>query len=629
MRLRVFALFGLAILVALTAFPGQAQAATFTVTKTADTNDGTCDADCSLREAIIAANTSTGADTISLPAGTYTLVLGIEFNVTQDLTLSGAEDTIIQAAAQPGQASSRIMKIASGDVTIIGVTLRYGNLETDKDDLGGGILSAGNLTLTDSVVAHNTADFGGGIFSEPGTVILVNSTVNGNIGETAGGGLYIAGTLHMTNSTISNNASRNGGGLWNRGDSTVHLTSSTINGNSADEGGGIQNRGTLTMTNSTVTDNLASGSGGGIHNLKKGTSDPVPLTLVNSTVTENTAVDGGGVYNSGGTVQLVNTIVAKNTASTGPDCSGDLASLGHNLIGFDFGCNFAAKGGDLVGMLGDFIDPLLGPLQDNGGPTETHALLEGSPAIDAGDNISCPETDQRDIARPQGSVCDIGAFELNLPPVAENDSYSVHQGSTLDTISDGLPGVLDNDNDPEGDDLMAIPVGTVSHGELALNPSGEFTYIPEPGFSGEVSFIYFAYDGLLASNEATVTITVVPLCTLDIELSYADGNLTMDFELGILEQALWKVWLVAVGHVILLWPIPIPVVDQPIPIDVPVPFPALGEVGILTALFTSEGITCSDWATVDTGAPLSSTPAPEELRELFRGVNTNQVLSGN
>ena len=132
------------------------------------------------------------------------------------------------------------------------------------------------------------------------------------------------------------------------------------------------------------------------------------------------------------------------------------------------------------------------------------------------------------------------------------------------------------------------------------------------------------------NNTATEETTVHQICILELNLSYTDTTLTLDFDLGTAEPATWGVWMLIPDFGIFpLWspdlqPIN-PAVSFPIPIA---DFPSLGKVGILTALFTSEGITCSDWDTVDTGAPSSSTPAPEELRELFREVEASQVLSG-
>ena len=134
--------------------------------------------------------------------------------------------------------------------------------------------------------------------------------------------------------------------------------------------------------------------------------------MTNATISGNTAANnGGGIFNGNGTVETVNTIIAGNTAATGVDCSGTLNSLGSNLIGDETDCDFVSTTGDQVGTSASPIDPLLGPLQDNGGPTFTQELLLGSPAIDAGDNPACPPEDQRGVVRPQGPDCDIGSFE--------------------------------------------------------------------------------------------------------------------------------------------------------------------------------------------------------------------------
>ena len=226
----------------------------------------------------------------------------------------------------------------------------------------------------------------------------------------------------MTDSTVSGNTSGlAGGGIWNDTTGTLNISNSTISDNTANDGGGIYNfSGTQTLTNSTVSGNTASASGGGIYN----SSDT--MTLINSTVTDNVAEtgSGGGIRNIGTFAELVNTIIAVNSAaSLGPDCFGSPTSLGYNLIGDDTDCDYTAATGDLV-----TADPLLGPLQDNGGDTETHALLAGSPAIDAIPVADCNDTDgvpvtadQRGVTRPQGPDCDMGSYELE--PVIEATSF--------------------------------------------------------------------------------------------------------------------------------------------------------------------------------------------------------------
>jgi len=375
---------GLAVLAAMVAAPAKpASAATYTVTKTEDTADGACDADCSLREAIIAANGIPGADTITLPADTYTLTIpGIgesaaatgDLDITDDLTINGAgaASTVID-----GGAIDRVFTIdpnGSGIAAeISGVTVQNGNTATN----GSGIFNAGTLTLTGVTISGNTAAYsGGGIYNYDSTLTLTNSTVGGNAAAVDGGGIYNwGGTLTLTNSAVSGNTA-------------------------VDDAGGVYNEGTATlaMTNVTVSDNTATGSGGGILTV-------ATAALTNVTVSGNTAPYGAGIYNFGGTATLTNSIVANGIS--GGDCYGTITSGGHNLDS-DGTCGLTGTG-DISNT-----GPMLGPLADNGGPTKTHALLIGSPAIDAGDDGACPATDQRGVARPQGASCDIGAFEWVL-----------------------------------------------------------------------------------------------------------------------------------------------------------------------------------------------------------------------
>ena len=135
--------------------------------------------------------------------------------------------------------------------------------------------------------------------------------------------------------------------------------------------------------------------------------------LINSTITENTSPTiAGGIWRISGAVELINTLLAKNTAPIGPDCSGLIISLGHNFVGHSAGCDFSPESTDVTGTVDIALDPKIGPLQNYGGPNLTHALLPGSLAIDNGDDSKCEETDQRGVDRPQGSSCDIGAYEL-------------------------------------------------------------------------------------------------------------------------------------------------------------------------------------------------------------------------
>jgi hypothetical protein len=299
------------------------------------------------------------------------------------------------------------------------------NTNTAFAQSGGGIANFGTLALDNSTVSDNstTYSYGGGI-SNGGTLTVTNSAVSHNhadFSSSSGGGILNTGTLTVTDSTLSgNSAGRDGGGIDSLSNLTV--TGSTLSGNSAVnsdptrcEGGGVDNTGTLALANSTLSGNSTFGVGGGIANggtVERGRT----VTLTSCTVSGNSAGVGGGVSNVGpqAVTTLQNTIAAGNTASvSSPDVVGALSSQGHNLIGDGTGgSGFTST--DLVGTSAHPIDPKLGPLQDNGGPTPTMALLPGSPALDAGDNAFAPGPyDQRGPGFPRivNGTIDIGAFE--------------------------------------------------------------------------------------------------------------------------------------------------------------------------------------------------------------------------
>ena len=313
----------------------------------------------------------------------------------------------------------------SGTATLTSSTIS-GNLAVTLGPAGGGIyVLSGSLSLTNSTVSGNTASMGGGGgIASRSTLSVTNSIVSGNIAGT-GGGIYSLGTLSLSNSTVSGNNASRGGGISNSGEAT--LTNSTISANTAHliGGGGIFNNVTLTLSNSTVSGNSALGmtGGGGIY-----IAGPTSTTLLNSTVTANmsTGGPGGGIYNEGGALSLPtleNSIIAGNTAL---DCDGPVTSLGHNIDG-NGSCNLVA-GGDRPA-----VDPLLGPLQDNGGPTRTHALLVGSPAIHVGSDIGAPPSDQRGL--PRVGISDIGAFEFQG---LDGDGIADHIGTGAGVFSDAF-----------------------------------------------------------------------------------------------------------------------------------------------------------------------------------------------
>ncbi|MEX2142163.1 MAG: choice-of-anchor Q domain-containing protein [Pirellulales bacterium] len=411
------------------------QAFSFIVDTAADENDGKYAAgDLSLREAIFLTNSNPGRDTIT---GGGTLSLG-ELLITSDLSM--------RDMGLNGSNMSRVLHIAAGiSVDIAATTIRNG-LAAE----GGAIRNDGVLTIVDSTISENTATIGGGLLNN-GTLTITRSTVSNNDATDGtngrGGGIANFGQLTIQNSTITENTAASlGGGIYNAEAATLSLIDSTIATNSATgfvlgiRGGGIYNLGTATITRSTVSGNIASpegSSGGGIYN------QAGMLAVTNSTISGNSANQTGGIFNNAqltikhstitgnstnmfvgppsegsggianarsGSVSVQNTIIAGNIAGTvggTPDYFGTANSLGHNVIG-----NTAGSSGWLASDLQN-VDPRLSPLADNGGPTRTHALLAGSPAIDAGNNESAPPTDQRGepFERIANGTIDIGAYE--------------------------------------------------------------------------------------------------------------------------------------------------------------------------------------------------------------------------
>jgi CSLREA domain-containing protein len=456
------------------------------VTTTAD--EITANGACSLREAVLAANTDSavdscpagsGADTIVVPAGTFTLSIAGSFedrartgdlDLTADVTIAGS-GSIIDA-----NGIDRVIEVFEGStVALSGLTIRGGHvvLAEDPTDLapnfyGGGVLNVGTLTVQSSVVTANATDVGvngpgsGGGIANEGVLTVLDSSVTDNTAadNATGGGIFSSGVMTVKRSTISGNRARAGGGLDNSGqaqlvDTTVSFNS-TVECNNCLEpiGGGILNVVGISITNSTITGNsTAAGppsevsAGGGLGNVGHVTLNSV--TVSNNNASGRCIVDscatgtGGGIWSEGFSVGVSNTIISGNTvtsvaapedgglSTTGPsDCVGPVTSLGYNLVGDSSGCGFVASATDIVGA-----NPLLGVLQGNGGPTMTQDLGVGSAAIDAGSpaavgsgDTACRRADQRGMPRSDdGNVdgtarCDIGAVETTA---IDSTSYAV------------------------------------------------------------------------------------------------------------------------------------------------------------------------------------------------------------
>ena len=287
-----------------------------------------------------------------------------------------------------------------------GAILNYGTLdlagsyftENFAGTNGGAIDTTGTATVTRSTFEGNTAGFrGGGINNYLGTLTVVESRLTGNYAGAYGGGITNDGgtaTIQGT-SVLSNMADDYGAGIRNSG--TLALIDSTLADNhAANKGGAVENAGTLGLTNCTLSGNVADQGAGGIENTAGSAS------VINSTFLNNVAASlYGGSITSYAPLEIQNSIVAYGTFY---NCIGQITSLGSNLETAE-DCGFTAVG-DL-----QMTDPRLDGLKDNGGPTQTHLLLPGSPALDHISANACPPTDQRGLPRPQGSQCDIGAVE--------------------------------------------------------------------------------------------------------------------------------------------------------------------------------------------------------------------------
>jgi hypothetical protein len=368
--------------------------------------------------------------------GTITLTSG-PLDLSQDVTLAGPGDGALIIS---GNKTFEVFRIgAAATVTISSLTIAQG----ESANFGGGIYNDGTLTLSNSTITDNFASpRGGGIYNSPtGTMTLNQSVVSANSATNAGGAIFNDGTLTVNNSSLADNGSTDadGGAIFNLG--TLTLTCSTFwgNGGTGAYGGAVRNDGLMTVQECTLANNRAD-LGGAFYNM--GT-----LIVSSSTISLNTAVAGGGGVDNGGALLARNTIFAEDsiTTGTGPDLSGVLISLGHNLFGNSRGGS-GFRASDLLN-----VNPRLGPLQYNGGPTQTMALLSGSPTLNAGDTTDAPAYDQRGLGylRIVGGRIDIGAYEVQPGPAsplivtssADDISqpgtlrYAIAHASSGDTIS--------------------------------------------------------------------------------------------------------------------------------------------------------------------------------------------------
>lgn len=567
-------------------------AATFVLNDTTDRRDlapgdGVClspAGTCTLRAAIQEANALPGTDTVQVPAGTYTLTLGNgddqaergDFDVLETLIVSGTGSgaSIIDANRQ-----DRIFDVHKGaGLQLSAITLRNGAPNND----GGAIRSEASLTLNEVVLSNNEgkdggavkvdeqgvivsldnvrfvdniADKGAGLYAKKASVTVTRAVFTNNIAAKDGGGIYfddVSATLDNTVlennraekgagvfvkksvlaafsrvTALSNQASKEGGALY-ADDTRVDIRLSVFANGSAKDGGGLFTKGNteLDMVNTTISGNMATREGGGLQK-----EDNRPARLVNVTVYDNAAPVGAGIYARGDNLSVSNTLIAMN--NQGADCSGAILSLGHNLDS-DGSCQLN-QAGDLPA-----IDPLAGPLQDNGGGTLTHALLQTSPARDAGNNTGCPAVDQRGSPRPvdgngDGQAdCDIGAYEAeplypdyalhkNVSVLSDPYSGSVNPkaipGSVLEyflRLSNHGPGAAQLDTlavveaIPAGTALLVVDFDAANAGPVAFIDS-----MPPSGLSYDFDSLGSNLDDIEFSSDGGLTFTYTPVPDTD------------------------------------------------------------------------------------------------------------------
>ncbi len=364
--------------------------------------------------------------TVHVAAGTYH-EHGLHLSETMNLIGAGALTTIID-----GDANGHVLEVSSAPFqrnTISGLTIRNG--APAGSDTGGGIYISQShiVTINDCAIINNIKgggsgpypNAGGGICNDGGALYMNRCTVSGNTASAQGGGIYTyktfggdSGLVEMTDCTISENSvtesDGQGGGIWNSG--TLTINRCCISSNHSCRGSGIYTMpaATATLTNCTISGNTGIGVGGGIRNWGI-------MSCYSVTMSENRGSIGGGFSNDGAPARLYfkNCIVSGNTATSAGNNGYDTNSgagieSGGNNIDSENSCYFNQPADQIN------TNPLLGLLQNNGGPTSTHAITAGSPAFNRGTSVGAPpETDQRGIIRPQAGGYDIGAFEL-VPP---------------------------------------------------------------------------------------------------------------------------------------------------------------------------------------------------------------------
>jgi hypothetical protein len=421
--------------------------------------------------------------------------------VPSALTVTTLNDTGVSG---DGSLRGEIMAAGNGDTIQFAPTLKGGTIKLNS------MLDINKPLTIDG--ANNGITVSGGnqhvVFTiEPGFAVGINGlTITGGFTVGAGAGINNNGSLTLTNSTVTGNSSQNsdGAGIENGSFGTIIMSGDAVTNNTAGgDGGGIDNNGTLTIINCTIAGNGAGNShfGGGINN-------GGVLRMANSTVAFNTVQtggNGGGIYHNGSELDLLNTIVFNpNSAGPDKDVFGNITQAQGDLFGSLFaGAIQKDLGGNQLNK-----DPQLGPLQNNGGPTATMAMLPGSLAIGKGAgtslilNLSVPTTDQRGAPRPANSI-DIGAFQTQAPPAvtsAGSTTFTLGAAGTFTVTTAGFPA-------PSLTESGALPNGM----QFIDNGNGTATLTGTPTGAGQFPITITATNGVLPNATQTFTLTVLPV----------------------------------------------------------------------------------------------------------------------
>lgn len=383
-----------------------------------------------------------------------------------------------------------------GSPAVINRTTFYNN---DASGRGGALYTqGGTLLVNNGIFYSNRASQGAAIFNRD-TTIINNSLFYTNQSSAVGGAIDAAADMTINHSTIRNNIAQVGAGISVL-TGNVAINNSTINNNRASViGGGIRNQnGIITLTNSTVSGNNAVDEGGGIY-LTNNT-----ININNSTISGNTATDGGGIYEENGTLNLTNSIIAGNNASnSGDECfvfAGTFSADNNNIFGTNSNNGGCTNGANDIIPAGN-LSSILSALADNGGPTQTHALVAGSPAIDSS-GAGATVNDQRG-ASPNGTR-DSGAFEYDSQPATVgfsiNEPILIEAGSTTQATV-----TITVTNFVSTFDVSVSFSGTAANSDYTTTYAGSYTI----NGNGDTTFTVEIVDDLLVENPENLTLTLM------------------------------------------------------------------------------------------------------------------------